>query len=152
MHDRSVGSAASPAAGLAQDRRAAIRAGIQTGVVAGALFGVAAGVAAGILSGVVAGAIAAVVVAVGACVVDGVAGSFRLAWPWFEMAGMWLALNHCLPQPLMDFLADSHRRGVLRQVGAVYQFRHIELQHRLANRDAVKQQADSPATPPEADE
>ncbi|MEU0273157.1 hypothetical protein [Streptomyces sp. NPDC006307] len=28
---------------------------------------------------------------------------------------------------------DAHeRRGVLRQVGAVHQFRHIELQHRLA--------------------
>jgi len=30
------------------------------------------------------------------------------------------------------FLADAHRRGVLRQVGAVYQFRHIRLQDRLA--------------------
>jgi hypothetical protein len=34
----------------------------------------------------------------------------------------------------MAFLADAHQRGVLRQVGAVYQFRHIELQRRLANR------------------
>ena len=33
----------------------------------------------------------------------------------------------------MRFLKDAHRRGVLRQEGAVYQFRHIELQHRLAN-------------------
>jgi hypothetical protein len=39
----------------------------------------------------------------------------------------------------MGFLADAHQRGVLRQAGAVYQFRHIELQHRLANRDADKQ-------------
>jgi hypothetical protein len=52
----------------------------------------------------------------------------------------------------MDFLADAHRRGVLRQAGAVYQFRHIELQHRLATRDADKQQADSTAATPEADE
>ena len=44
---------------------------------------------------------------------------------------------------LMGFLADAHRRGVLRQAGAVYQFRHIELQHRLANRDANEQQANS---------
>ena len=36
----------------------------------------------------------------------------------------------------MSFLADAHRRGVLRQAGAVYQFRHIELQHRLATRPA----------------
>jgi hypothetical protein len=39
----------------------------------------------------------------------------------------------------MGFLADAHQRGVLRQAGAVYQFRHIELQRRLANRDADKQ-------------
>jgi len=26
------------------------------------------------------------------------------------------------------------RRGILRQAGAVYQFRHIDLQHRLATR------------------
>ncbi|MEU4668642.1 hypothetical protein AB0F91_11870 [Amycolatopsis sp. NPDC023774] len=29
--------------------------------------------------------------------------------------------------------ADAHRRGVLRQVGAVYQFRHARLQERLAD-------------------
>jgi hypothetical protein len=34
----------------------------------------------------------------------------------------------------MRFLADAHQRGILRQAGAVYQFRHIELQHRLATR------------------
>jgi hypothetical protein len=50
----------------------------------------------------------------------------------------------------MGFLADAHKRGVLRQAGAVYQFRHIELQHRLANRDAGKRQADLSAAPPAA--
>jgi hypothetical protein len=33
----------------------------------------------------------------------------------------------------MIFLDDAHR-GVLRQAGAVYQFRHRELQRRLATR------------------
>jgi len=32
----------------------------------------------------------------------------------------------------MSFLGDAHRRGVLRQVGDVYQFRHLDLQNRLA--------------------
>jgi hypothetical protein len=50
----------------------------------------------------------------------------------------------------MDFLADAHKRGVLRQAGAVYQFRHIELQYRLANRDAGEQPANSPAAVPAA--
>jgi hypothetical protein len=32
----------------------------------------------------------------------------------------------------MDFLADAHQHhGVLRQTGAVYQFRHLDLQRRL---------------------
>jgi hypothetical protein len=66
------------------------------------------------------------------------------AWPSYVLARGWLALQHRLPWPLMRFLADAHRRGVLRQAGAVYQFRHIELQHRLANRGADEQQASSP--------
>ncbi|MFF7477019.1 NACHT domain-containing protein [Streptomyces sp. NPDC008092] len=45
----------------------------------------------------------------------------------------YLALRHRLPWRLMAFLADAHQhRGVLRQAGAVYQFRHIELQRYLA--------------------
>jgi len=47
----------------------------------------------------------------------------------FFTARTWLALRGRLPRQLMTFLADAHaHRGVLRQVGAVYQFRHIELQ------------------------
>jgi hypothetical protein len=61
-------------------------------------------------------------------------------WPPYILARGWLALHRRLPWRFMDFLADAHRRGVLRQAGAVYQFRHIELQHRLATR---------PSEPPE---
>ncbi|MEV0592861.1 hypothetical protein [Nonomuraea cavernae] len=32
----------------------------------------------------------------------------------------------------MRFLDDAHRVGLLREVGAVYQFRHAKLQDRLA--------------------
>ena len=58
----------------------------------------------------------------------------QTAWLSYVLTRGWLALRHRLPWRLMDFLNDAHRRGVLRQAGAVYQFRHIELQHRLANR------------------
>ena len=58
----------------------------------------------------------------------------EMAWPSYSFARGWLALRHRLPWSLMDFLDDAHKRGVLRQAGAVYQFRHIELQHRLATR------------------
>jgi hypothetical protein len=42
------------------------------------------------------------------------------------------------PHRLIAFLEDSHARGVLRQVGPVYQFRHIELQRRLASKATEK--------------
>lgn len=53
-------------------------------------------------------------------------------------SGAWLAccvlasLRGALPLRLMSFLEDAHRRGVLRQAGGVYQFRHALLQERLA--------------------
>jgi hypothetical protein len=51
------------------------------------------------------------------------------------MAWFWLALWRKLPWRFQRFLEDAHRqRGVLRQVGAVYQLRHAELQRRLATR------------------
>ncbi|HEV2783005.1 MAG TPA: NACHT domain-containing protein [Actinophytocola sp.] len=54
------------------------------------------------------------------------------AWgPWL-IASAWLALTRRLPWSVMAFLADAHRRGVLRQAGGVYQFRHARLQDHLA--------------------
>ncbi|GGX68920.1 NACHT domain-containing protein [Streptomyces hiroshimensis] len=54
------------------------------------------------------------------------------SWGWFLLTRTWFALRGKLPWGLMTFLDDAHRRGVLRQVGAVYQFRHARLQDRLA--------------------
>ncbi|XER99809.1 hypothetical protein HEP87_56685 [Streptomyces sp. S1D4-11] len=57
----------------------------------------------------------------------------QTAWGPFMVARGYLALSHRLPLRLMTFLADAHeQRGVLRQSGAVFQFRHIELQRHLA--------------------
>ncbi|MFB7947471.1 NACHT domain-containing protein [Kitasatospora phosalacinea] len=61
------------------------------------------------------------------------------AWGRFAVARCWLALTGRLPLRLLDFLEDAHRRGVLRQSGGGYQFRHVELRDRLAA------DADSPA-------
>lgn len=52
---------------------------------------------------------------------------------WFFVTCAWFALRGQLPWRLMQFLDDAHRRGVLRQAGAVYQFRHTHLQDRLAD-------------------
>ncbi|WP_030019567.1 hypothetical protein [Streptomyces monomycini] len=55
------------------------------------------------------------------------------SWGSFGAARICLALRRQVPWDLMGFLEDAHRsRGVLRQVGAVYQFRHIDLQRHLA--------------------
>ena len=149
--------APSPQTVLAVERRTALFFGLSTGVVAGlmawvvakvvATFGAPEGVV-GLVAGLVAGLMFGLVA--GCCF--GVITT-QTAWPSYMLARGWLAFRHHLPWSLMTFLSDAHQRGVLRQVGAVYQFRHIELQHRLANRDADKGQADSPAAAAtEADE
>jgi hypothetical protein len=56
------------------------------------------------------------------------------AWGHFLTAREWLALRRCMPWRLMTFLDDAHKLGVLRQVGANYQFRHALLQDRLVDR------------------
>jgi hypothetical protein len=55
------------------------------------------------------------------------------AWGrWVIVTRFWLPLTGRLPWRLTMFLTDAHQRGVLRQVGAVYQFRHARLQGYLA--------------------
>ncbi len=60
---------------------------------------------------------------------------FGSAWPRWVIAREICVLRRHAPQRLMTFLADGREKGVLRQVGTAYQFRHIELQRRLANRN-----------------
>ena len=132
-----IGSALSPAATLEGDRRTvkylAKRYGIVYGLVLGSVVwgiaGIRTGIAVCIVVGVAAGAVTSFE--------DG-------AWPAYELTQIWLALQHRLPRQLMDFLGDAHRRGVLRQVGTTYQFRHIELQHRLATREPELARIGSP--------
>jgi hypothetical protein len=53
-------------------------------------------------------------------------------WVSYRVAHLWLALWGLLPWRLMRFLDDAHRRGILRQAGPVYQFRHARLQEYFA--------------------
>ena len=56
------------------------------------------------------------------------------AWgQWLVFARVWLPLTGRLPWSVAAFLDDACRRGVLRQVGAVHQFRHARLQAHLSN-------------------
>jgi NACHT domain len=117
--------AASPRAVLRSHRRAAIAPGILAGIWAGALTWVLAGRAAGILAGVVAG----------------LAADCDAVWPSYGIARNWLAIRRRLPWRLVGFLDDAHQRGVLRQAGAVYQFRHIQLLYNLARRPSLASQS-----------
>jgi hypothetical protein len=55
------------------------------------------------------------------------------AWArWLILSRLWLPLTGRLPWPVMAFLEGAYQRGVLRQAGAVYQFRHTRLQDHLA--------------------
>ncbi|ONI75139.1 hypothetical protein ALI144C_41060 [Actinosynnema sp. ALI-1.44] len=55
------------------------------------------------------------------------------AWgQWVVFCRIWLPLTGRLPWEVAAFLDDACRRGVLRQAGAVYQFRHARLQDFLA--------------------
>jgi hypothetical protein len=122
-----LSSASSPPGALVRDRRTAIVAGIAAGIMSGSWVGVSLASIGGFPAGIVAGSLVGSV----AC---GIASFAFSAWPFYGLARIWLALLHQLPWRLFGFLDDAHRRGILRQAGVVYQFRHIELQHRLANR------------------
>lgn len=54
------------------------------------------------------------------------------SWGAFAPVRAWTALRGDLPLHLMRFLDDAHKRGVLRQAGTVYQFRHTLLRDHLA--------------------
>jgi hypothetical protein len=134
-----------PPALLARDRGATLRltlvtgtaSGLAAGVVAGSLFSTSANaqieLAFGLGLGISAG------LAMGAGFGFAISG-FGSAWPSWLIAGGWLALRGRVPPLLITFLDDAHRRGVLRQTGAVYQFRHIKLQHKLASAAGAPEQ------------
>ena len=100
-------------------------------LVGGGAFGLGAGMGVRVAVGLAAG-----------LTVGLTAASIQAAWLPFSVARCWLAVTGRLPLRLMTFLADAHRRGVLRQVGGVYQFRHIDLQGRLARQDEPAASAD----------
>ncbi|MEV0321369.1 NACHT domain-containing protein [Streptomyces sp. NPDC050658] len=120
-----------PAAGgdprelLRRDRRTFSVTAVVVGMTAGAAAGMNAasqteaqlGLAVGVFAGTGAGL---------------VAGCGNSAWVPYTLAHCWLVLRRRLPWRLMALLEEAHKREVLRREGTVYQFRHLKLQHRLA--------------------
>jgi hypothetical protein len=115
---------------LIRDRRTFLGVGLATGLLAGLVTKIMAGVDPGLGRGV-----ALWIVSVGLGLSAAlVAACIQATWGTYTITRCWLALRHRLPWRLMGFLADAHERGVLRQAGAFYQFRHSELQDYLATR------------------
>ncbi|MFC9626273.1 NACHT domain-containing protein [Streptomyces sp. NPDC056930] len=95
------------------------------GLVLGLGYGTAVthlnGFALGLPSGIGAGLAAAVGV-----------GTLTAWGRWVVLVRLWLPLSRRLPWRVNAFLDDARARGVLRQAGAVYQFRHARLRDHLA--------------------
>ncbi|MFI8075532.1 NACHT domain-containing protein [Streptomyces sp. NPDC086033] len=137
-------SVTSPQELLQQDRNAFwafVRTGTLVGLLAGSLLGVWLGYVhwiewVGLVGSVVTTAVYCAGIGFWSGLVLGLAAAMhRTAWGDFTVSRLSLAARNrgALPRHLMAFLADAHqRRGVLRQVGPVYQFRHIDLQRHLA--------------------
>lgn len=62
------------------------------------------------------------------------------AWGhWLVLTRIWLVVTRRLPADLIGFLDDAHNKGVLRQIGGMYQFRHSSLEQSLLEaRSATK--------------
>jgi hypothetical protein len=149
-------TAFSPADALRYDYRTFRRTGLSAGIaaaVAGLLGGGLVSVAAVhaqprlglvVADGLGIGLAAGIIVGLGFGLYHAASGSFLIT-------RLWLSANRALPWRLMTFLDDAHQeRGILRQAGTVYQFRHIELQRWLASqyRDGNLRQGSNVAPPP----
>lgn len=76
------------------------------------------------LAGLGAGLVAGSMIALGV-------GTMTAWGRWVVLARIWLPLTGWLPRDLDAFLQDAYARGILRKVGAVYQFRHARLRDHL---------------------
>lgn len=96
------------------------------------------------LAGGVTGSLLGLVLEFGTGLADGVAYGLAFgclqgmlteslgAWgQWLMYVRLWPALTGRLPWPVLAFLTDAYNRGVLRQAGPVFQFRHARLQDHL---------------------
>jgi hypothetical protein len=98
------------------------------------LGGVAGGLAVGLIAGAALGHGDSVIIGVITGTLGGLAVGMAAANAWigYRIAHLWLAVQGKIPWRLITFLDDSYKRGLLRQSGAAYQFRHDHLQRRLA--------------------
>lgn len=91
------------------------------------LVGLVIGLGYGVVLGPASGLAAGFMTAIGL-------GTLRCWGRWVVLSRVWLPLTGKAPWSMITFLDDAHHRGVLRQAGAVYQFRHARIQTQLAEK------------------
>ncbi|RFS84107.1 hypothetical protein D0T12_18260 [Actinomadura spongiicola] len=102
----------------------AVTTGIVAGISIGPLFAVAFGVGCGLAGGLLYGPIWLLAFQTQNVGV--------IAWVHYVLIRVLLVPRGHLPRRTMAFLEAAHQRGVLRQVGTIYQFRHADLQASIA--------------------
>jgi hypothetical protein len=110
-------NAARPLVLLAKNRANVLTQVCAIGLVIGVGYGLILGPAVGIAAGLM--------------VAFGI-GTMTAWGRWVLLVRIWLPLRGLAPWAQIAFLDDAYRRGVLRQAGAVYQFRHARIQTQLA--------------------
>jgi hypothetical protein len=127
-----VRTAVSPTDLLKTNRATVIFESSMLGLVCAVGFGVLAGLLHGPRYALVYGLSYGLVLAIGVAL--GITLGLTAWGQWLALSRIWLPLHRRLPWSLIAFLDDACRRGVLRQAGAVYQFRHARLQAHLNDR------------------
>ncbi|MGW7574125.1 NACHT domain-containing protein [Streptomyces sp. NPDC054765] len=114
-----------PSVLLNTNRATVLKQILTIGLVIGSGYGIVFGLATNsALAGLGAGLAAGSVIALGV-------GTMTAWGRWVVLARIWLPLTGWLPRDLDAFLQDAYERGILRQVGTVYQFRHARLRDHL---------------------
>lgn len=140
-------------AGVATSAAIGVWGYLQYGRAVGLLYGLISGLVAGLTAGsAYAGPIKnpvllGLVYGLAFGLTIGYGGVLSRAWGVFLSHRTWLAFRARLPWRLMGFLDDARRRGILRQAGGVYQFRHALLQDHLAQPHGAEQHDSSPDIP-----
>jgi hypothetical protein len=102
------------------------------GLTFGIVFGLAVSLSVGLLFGLLFGSVAGMADGLLFGITVALGYGLHTAWGGYVVAHAYLAARGRLPWKFMAFLSDARDRGVLRQVGGVYQFRHARLRDQLA--------------------
>jgi NACHT domain len=131
-----------PRSSLAGDRAACLLQAAVGGLLFAPAFGLIVGVLADPLAGLYTGLVCGFASAVLGALLTGFPPermpNAGLGWVPYVIARGWLAAHGRLPWRLLRFLGDAHDRGVLRQNGVVYQFRHASVREHLTGATASR--------------